>query len=157
MSADHARLVSAVKAPGYQRQSMIVTSAGRLPSKNIIHVVVGNNDSARIKDVVYSTLKLCEDSKFNSVTFPALGTGVCQQRLSDQFLLESHEGNTFSITVCCTEIFCTECFSQTSFSSSPVFFTVCFVLFKFAGLLSFTSQSRFDFLGIIHKIRNSPV
>lgn len=54
---------------------MIVTSAGLLPSKNIIHIV-GQNDPANIKEVVYSVLKVCEDNKFSSVSFPALGTGL---------------------------------------------------------------------------------
>ncbi|XP_076003676.1 protein mono-ADP-ribosyltransferase PARP14-like isoform X2 [Genypterus blacodes] len=63
-----------VKAPGYQPSLMIQTSAGLLPSANIIHVV-GQNDASKIKDLVYVVLKSCEESKFSSVCFPALGTG----------------------------------------------------------------------------------
>ncbi|XP_067429640.1 protein mono-ADP-ribosyltransferase PARP14-like isoform X1 [Thunnus thynnus] len=63
-----------VNSPGYQPRPMIVTSAGLLPSKNIIHIV-GQKDPANIKEVVYSVLKVCEDNKFSSVSFPALGTG----------------------------------------------------------------------------------
>ncbi|XP_067429769.1 protein mono-ADP-ribosyltransferase PARP14-like isoform X1 [Thunnus thynnus] len=63
-----------VNSPGYQPRPMIVTSAGLLPSKNIIHIV-GQTDPANIKEVVYSVLKVCEDNKFSSVSFPALGTG----------------------------------------------------------------------------------
>lgn len=62
---------------------MIMTTAGQLPSKNIIHVVVGSNDPARIRDIVYSVLKLCEENKFNSVAFPALGTGLCLYHMEE--------------------------------------------------------------------------
>uniref|UniRef100_A0A8D3B381 Poly [ADP-ribose] polymerase n=1 Tax=Scophthalmus maximus TaxID=52904 RepID=A0A8D3B381_SCOMX len=63
-----------VKAPGYLPGPLIITSAGLLPSRAIVHVV-GQSDPAKIKDVVYSVLKVCEEKKFCSVSFPALGTG----------------------------------------------------------------------------------
>ncbi|XP_062272829.1 protein mono-ADP-ribosyltransferase PARP14-like isoform X1 [Scomber scombrus] len=63
-----------VSSPGYQPGSMILTSAGSLPSRNIIHIV-GQKDPANIKDMVYSVLKVCEEHKLSSVSFPALGTG----------------------------------------------------------------------------------
>ncbi|KAF3851557.1 hypothetical protein F7725_013329 [Dissostichus mawsoni] len=63
-----------VSSPSFQADAFILTSAGLLPSKNIIHIV-GQNDPANIKDVVYSVLKHCEENKFKSVAFPALGTG----------------------------------------------------------------------------------
>ncbi|KAM4615976.1 protein mono-ADP-ribosyltransferase PARP14-like isoform 2-T2 [Polymixia lowei] len=63
-----------VSAPGYQQRMMILTSAGLLPSRVIIHVI-GQNDPVKIRDTVYSVLKTCEDNKFSSVAFPALGTG----------------------------------------------------------------------------------
>uniref|UniRef100_A0A3Q3GMV8 Poly [ADP-ribose] polymerase n=1 Tax=Labrus bergylta TaxID=56723 RepID=A0A3Q3GMV8_9LABR len=63
-----------VSSPGYQPSLMIVTSAGQLPSRNIIHIV-GQSDPVRIKEMVYSVLKICEENKFKSVAFPALGTG----------------------------------------------------------------------------------
>ncbi|XP_056232020.1 protein mono-ADP-ribosyltransferase PARP14-like [Seriola aureovittata] len=63
-----------VSSPGYQPRPMILTSAGNLPSGHIMHIV-GQNDPAKIKDMVYSVLKTCEENKFNSVAFPALGTG----------------------------------------------------------------------------------
>ncbi len=69
-------LLSAVSSPGYQPRLMILTSAGSLPSRNIIHIV-GQNDPAKIKDLVYSVLKVCEENRFSSVSFPALGTGQC--------------------------------------------------------------------------------
>ena len=66
--------LSAVNSPGYQSRPMILTSGGQLPSRNIIHIV-GQSDPAKIKDVVYSVLKVCEENRFSSVSFPALGTG----------------------------------------------------------------------------------
>ncbi|XP_069576160.1 protein mono-ADP-ribosyltransferase PARP14-like [Brachyistius frenatus] len=63
-----------VSSPGYQPQVMIMTSAGQLPSSNILHVI-GQKDPAKIKEVVYAVLKACEEKKFSSVCFPALGTG----------------------------------------------------------------------------------
>uniref|UniRef100_A0A8C1WAV4 Poly [ADP-ribose] polymerase n=1 Tax=Cyprinus carpio TaxID=7962 RepID=A0A8C1WAV4_CYPCA len=56
------------------QQTEIVTSAGRLPCGNIIHVI-GRNSPSGIKDVVLSVLKLCESRQITSVAFPALGTG----------------------------------------------------------------------------------
>uniref|UniRef100_A0A3P8NU03 Poly [ADP-ribose] polymerase n=1 Tax=Astatotilapia calliptera TaxID=8154 RepID=A0A3P8NU03_ASTCA len=65
-----AQLVSSMAQP----RAMILTSAGQLPSRNIVHVV-GQNDPASIKNTVYSVLKVCEENNFSSVAFPALGTG----------------------------------------------------------------------------------
>ncbi|XDV54097.1 hypothetical protein PO909_022466 [Leuciscus waleckii] len=56
------------------QQTEIVTSAGRLPCGNIIHIT-GRNSPSDIKDVVLSVLKLCESRQITSVAFPALGTG----------------------------------------------------------------------------------
>ncbi|KAM6944682.1 protein mono-ADP-ribosyltransferase PARP14-like [Lycodopsis pacificus] len=63
-----------VSSAGHQPGMFIVTSAGLLPSRHIIHVV-GQNDPANIRDLVYSVLKYCEDNRLSSVSFPALGTG----------------------------------------------------------------------------------
>ncbi|XP_035513982.1 protein mono-ADP-ribosyltransferase PARP14-like, partial [Morone saxatilis] len=63
-----------VNSPGYQPRLMIMTSAGMLPSRQIIHVV-GQRDPPKIQDLVYAVLQFCEEHKFNSVAFPALGTG----------------------------------------------------------------------------------
>ncbi|XP_011616660.2 protein mono-ADP-ribosyltransferase PARP14-like isoform X1 [Takifugu rubripes] len=63
-----------VKAAGSQPGPMILTSAGQLPCRAIIHVV-GRNNPADVKNTVYSVLKLCEEQKFQSAAFPALGTG----------------------------------------------------------------------------------
>ncbi|XP_054895199.1 protein mono-ADP-ribosyltransferase PARP14-like isoform X2 [Poeciliopsis prolifica] len=63
-----------VKSPGSMPRSMILTSGGQLPSSNIIHIV-GQNDATKIKEIVQGVLKVCEENKFRSVAFPALGTG----------------------------------------------------------------------------------
>ncbi|XP_017345055.1 protein mono-ADP-ribosyltransferase PARP14 isoform X2 [Ictalurus punctatus] len=57
-----------------QQADMIWTSGGQLPCRHIIHII-GRNNPAVIKDVVYSVIKSCEEKKFSSVAFPALGTG----------------------------------------------------------------------------------
>lgn len=63
-----------VNSPTYMPSSMIITSGGQLPSSKIIHIV-GQNDAAKIKEIVLGVLKVCEENKFRSVAFPALGTG----------------------------------------------------------------------------------
>uniref|UniRef100_A0A3Q1ECK2 Macro domain-containing protein n=1 Tax=Acanthochromis polyacanthus TaxID=80966 RepID=A0A3Q1ECK2_9TELE len=63
-----------MNSPGFQSRPLILTSAGRLPCRGIIHIV-GQNDPGKIKEMVYSVLKTCEVNKFSSVCFPALGTG----------------------------------------------------------------------------------
>ncbi|XP_037535922.1 protein mono-ADP-ribosyltransferase PARP14 [Nematolebias whitei] len=63
-----------VNSPGYLPRGMILTSAGQLPARFIVHVV-GQNDPVKIKDIVKGVLKLCEENKVMSVAFPALGTG----------------------------------------------------------------------------------
>uniref|UniRef100_A0AAZ3S5F4 Poly [ADP-ribose] polymerase n=1 Tax=Oncorhynchus tshawytscha TaxID=74940 RepID=A0AAZ3S5F4_ONCTS len=63
-----------VRSPSFQPCRMIVTSAGSLPCKHIMHIV-GQNDPEIIKETVYDVLKNCEERKFTSVSFPALGTG----------------------------------------------------------------------------------
>uniref|UniRef100_A0A3Q3AEE2 Poly [ADP-ribose] polymerase n=1 Tax=Kryptolebias marmoratus TaxID=37003 RepID=A0A3Q3AEE2_KRYMA len=66
----------------YLFNSMIMTTAGQLPSSNIVHIV-GQNDPGKIKDLVFGVLKLCEENKFGSVAFPALGTGVNPSAVAD--------------------------------------------------------------------------
>jgi len=72
------RFFYVVNSPGHLPCKMIMTSAGQLPCRNIIHVV-GQNDPAKIKDIVYTVLKNCEENKLTSVAFPALGTGLYKQ------------------------------------------------------------------------------
>ncbi|RXN29689.1 poly [ADP-ribose] polymerase 14-like protein [Labeo rohita] len=63
-------------------QTEIVTSSGRLPCRNIIHIT-GHNSPSKIKDIVLSVLKLCESRQITSVAFPALGTGQGGAKPSD--------------------------------------------------------------------------
>ncbi|KAL2094533.1 hypothetical protein ACEWY4_009252 [Coilia grayii] len=63
-----------VSSPNYQPCEMILTSPGSLPCKHIVHIV-GRNNPDDIKEGVLNVLTFCEQRKFTSVSFPALGTG----------------------------------------------------------------------------------
>ncbi|XP_053482454.1 protein mono-ADP-ribosyltransferase PARP14 isoform X3 [Ictalurus furcatus] len=54
---------------------VVLTTAGNLPVKNIIHMV-GQTKEKEITNSMYKVLKKCEENKIQSVSFPALGTGV---------------------------------------------------------------------------------
>ena len=58
----------------------VVTGAGRLPAKHIIHAAVMGQDLRTDKDKVktstLNSLKRAEELKLTSLAFPALGTGV---------------------------------------------------------------------------------
>uniref|UniRef100_A0A3Q1CRV3 Poly [ADP-ribose] polymerase n=1 Tax=Amphiprion ocellaris TaxID=80972 RepID=A0A3Q1CRV3_AMPOC len=71
-----------LNSPGLQSRPMILTSAGRLPCRGIVHIV-GQNDPLKIKDMVCSVLKTCEHNKFSSVCFPALGTAALPSHWDD--------------------------------------------------------------------------
>ncbi|XP_072558552.1 protein mono-ADP-ribosyltransferase PARP14-like [Paramormyrops kingsleyae] len=53
----------------------LLTQSGQLSCKNIIHIV-GQTDPNKIKEVVYKVLQVCEEKRFISVSFPAIGTGA---------------------------------------------------------------------------------
>uniref|UniRef100_W5M6V2 Poly [ADP-ribose] polymerase n=1 Tax=Lepisosteus oculatus TaxID=7918 RepID=W5M6V2_LEPOC len=53
---------------------LIMTQPGNLQCQHIIHIV-GQNDPNNIRGVVRTVLRACEERKFQSVAFPALGTG----------------------------------------------------------------------------------
>ncbi|XP_073770752.1 protein mono-ADP-ribosyltransferase PARP14-like isoform X2 [Danio rerio] len=65
---------SQIVASSNKQLSKIVTSSGRLPCGNIIHIS-GFDSLSTVKEVVLSVLKLCESRQFTSIAFPALGTG----------------------------------------------------------------------------------
>ena len=58
----------------------IVTTAGNLKAKYVIHAVVMGQDlrtdEKYIKDATWNSLKRAEELKLSSIAFPALGTGV---------------------------------------------------------------------------------
>jgi O-acetyl-ADP-ribose deacetylase (regulator of RNase III) len=58
----------------------IVTTAGNLKAKYVIHAVVMGQDlrtdEKYIKDAILNSLKRAEELKLSSIAFPALGTGV---------------------------------------------------------------------------------
>ncbi len=58
----------------------VLTGAGRLRARHIIHAAVMgqdlHTDQKKIADATRSSLKLAEREGFSSVSFPALGTGV---------------------------------------------------------------------------------
>uniref|UniRef100_A0AAY5KJC8 Poly [ADP-ribose] polymerase n=1 Tax=Esox lucius TaxID=8010 RepID=A0AAY5KJC8_ESOLU len=53
---------------------VVMTAPGNLPTKNIIHMV-GQTKEKDITSSMLKVLKMCEDKKIQSVSFPALGTG----------------------------------------------------------------------------------
>lgn len=58
----------------------VITSAGKLQTKHVIHAAVMGQDlhtnAEKIKAATVSSLKLAEEKKLSSISFPALGTGV---------------------------------------------------------------------------------
>lgn len=65
--------------PGDEGQA-ILTTAGNLPSKNLIHAIgprMGSgNERGKLASVVWNTLKLAVERKFTSVAFPPISTGL---------------------------------------------------------------------------------
>ncbi|KAG9335533.1 hypothetical protein JZ751_004560 [Albula glossodonta] len=57
-----------------QDKALIVTQAGNLECRHIIHIV-GQRDPARIREMVFHVLQECEERRASSAAFPALGTG----------------------------------------------------------------------------------
>jgi O-acetyl-ADP-ribose deacetylase (regulator of RNase III) len=58
----------------------VVTNAGNLKTKYVIHAAVMNQDLTTVEDKIrlatQNSLKRAEELKLKSITFPALGTGV---------------------------------------------------------------------------------
>lgn len=58
----------------------VITTAGNLKAKYVIHAAgMGQElktDETKIKNSTYNSLKLAEENKLSSISFPAIGTGV---------------------------------------------------------------------------------
>ena len=58
----------------------VLTTGGSLPAKHVIHAAVMgqdlHTDAEKIKNATRNSLKLADDRKLVSISFPALGTGV---------------------------------------------------------------------------------
>lgn len=54
---------------------VVLTTAGNLPFKHIVHMV-GQTKEKEIISCMYKVLKKCEEQQIRSVSFPALGTGA---------------------------------------------------------------------------------
>uniref|UniRef100_A0A3B3RK28 Poly [ADP-ribose] polymerase n=1 Tax=Paramormyrops kingsleyae TaxID=1676925 RepID=A0A3B3RK28_9TELE len=69
-------VVDECKALGTQpSDGLVVTKPGKLPVKHIVHMVGQTTDKA-ITSSMCKVLKACNDIKVQSVSFPALGTGM---------------------------------------------------------------------------------
>ncbi|XP_051779119.1 protein mono-ADP-ribosyltransferase PARP14-like isoform X1 [Erpetoichthys calabaricus] len=62
-----------LNAPSHS--GLVITRAGKLQCKKIIHVC-GNNDLNQIKHRVQEVIEICEKQSFRSVSFPAICTGA---------------------------------------------------------------------------------
>ncbi|CDQ69550.1 unnamed protein product [Oncorhynchus mykiss] len=69
-------VVDECKALGTQpSDGVVMTKPGNLKTKHIIHMV-GQTKEKEITSSMLKVLKMCEDEKIQSVSFPALGTGA---------------------------------------------------------------------------------
>ncbi|NXP10948.1 PAR14 polymerase, partial [Thinocorus orbignyianus] len=70
---------------GLSENSMVFTQGGKLQCKKIVHLISGNN----VKSQVFAVLEKCEQRKYKSVSFPAIGTGQAAQspaKVADEML-----------------------------------------------------------------------
>ncbi|NXN34018.1 PAR14 polymerase, partial [Nycticryphes semicollaris] len=64
---------------------MVITQGGKLLCKKIMHLISSNN----VKSQVSVVLEKCEQRKYKSVSFPAIGTGQagqCPAKIADEML-----------------------------------------------------------------------
>ncbi len=70
----------AIKKGPVETGEAVVTTAGKLKSKYVIHAAVMGQDlktnQEHIRDATLNSLKRAEELELNSIAFPALGTGV---------------------------------------------------------------------------------
>ncbi|NXT01458.1 PAR14 polymerase, partial [Jacana jacana] len=70
---------------GFSENDMVITQGGKLLCKKIMHLISGNN----VKGQVSVVLEKCEQRKYRSVSFPAIGTGQagqCPAKIADEML-----------------------------------------------------------------------
>jgi len=77
----------------------IITSAGTLKAKFVIHAAVMGQDlqtdSSKIRSATHATFQLAESKKIKSMAFPALGTGVGGFPLSEAANIMVNEAVSF--------------------------------------------------------------
>jgi O-acetyl-ADP-ribose deacetylase (regulator of RNase III) len=77
----------------------VITGAGKLKTKFVIHAVVMGQDlrtdSAKILSATRAALQLAESNKIKSIAFPALGTGVGGFPLSEAANIMVNEAASF--------------------------------------------------------------
>ena len=60
--------------------SAVITTAGKLPCKSVIHAVgpqMGEGDEdAKLKNAVHSIMRLASEKKFSSISIPAISSGI---------------------------------------------------------------------------------
>uniref|UniRef100_A0A8C3JRL4 Poly [ADP-ribose] polymerase n=1 Tax=Calidris pygmaea TaxID=425635 RepID=A0A8C3JRL4_9CHAR len=67
------------------QNGMVITQGGKLSCKKIMHLISSNN----VKSQVSLVLEKCEQRKYKSVSFPAIGTGQagqCPAKVADEML-----------------------------------------------------------------------
>ncbi|XP_078671108.1 protein mono-ADP-ribosyltransferase PARP14-like isoform X1 [Branchiostoma floridae x Branchiostoma belcheri] len=74
-----ARECTRIAASGGMKGGIAVTGAGKLKCKKIIHAAAPATDW---RNVIINCLRTAEDLGFNSIAFPALGTGVLQESVA---------------------------------------------------------------------------
>ncbi|NXK17653.1 PAR14 polymerase, partial [Arenaria interpres] len=70
---------------GLSQNGMIITQGGKLLCKKIMHLISSND----VKSQVSLVLEKCEQRKYKSVSFPAIGTGQagqCPAKVADEML-----------------------------------------------------------------------
>uniref|UniRef100_A0A4W5QUG9 Poly [ADP-ribose] polymerase n=1 Tax=Hucho hucho TaxID=62062 RepID=A0A4W5QUG9_9TELE len=77
-------ILFSILIPGTQpSDGVVMTKPGNLKTKHIIHMV-GQTKEKEITSSMLKVLKMCEDKKIQSVSFPALGTGRHNNNLFPQ-------------------------------------------------------------------------
>ena len=76
--------------------SVVVTSGGNLTARNIIHVIPDTADKNHLQQCVEKCLGVAEASGFQSISFPAVGTGSFRMSAADSASLIFQALSNFS-------------------------------------------------------------